>query len=290
MADVFDHKKWLSSLKTKFNIPDTEIPREAEEGWMRQNDYDSNFNKLKSEHAKRMAVEDQFHQDLVASQQKLQLVADLEAKFGPAERWSDSLAAAIAGAHPELVEDQQNSNSGLDPRTVQQMISDAISQTEQRLAAQVNNVGKGAAIMIDFMATAPERWRDTYGVKFPKDEFSQFFAKSGIQDPHVAFEIFEKPYKEKKLEDEYKAKLDEAEKKGYQSAMSKHGIVDTPSNTPQSSAMFSSREFDPATGQPKAPAENAPTHEAQRAKVGSAYQRALDAANSGKIPGSTPGQ
>jgi hypothetical protein len=299
MAGVFDVKSWLGSLKTKYNIPDEDLPvRDIEGGFLRQDDYNRKQQQLSEEHKQRMLVEDKFHNDLLTAKQKLDLIGQLEEQYGAAETWSPALQQAIGQAHPGLANDPKGrGGQNFTATQVQEMIAAAVQGVITEHVAPLQNrieaYGQGSAVMIDFMAEAPSYWRDEYGGKFPKKEFTEFFAKSGTNDPHIAFKLFEGPYADKKREEKYKTDLEAAEQKGYQSAMSKHGIAESPITTSSTGMFFKGNapkpEIDPATGQPKAlPPEM--THDERKAKVGSAFVKALAAGESGQIPGVTPGK
>lgn len=271
---AFDHEEWLSSLKDKY--PDLEVPDEAVQGWMRQSDYDKNFNQLKKEHTARMKKEDDYHAALKAAEDKLILVQQLEQQFGPVDYWSDALTSAIAREHPELGEYDMSDNLSLE--RVQELIRQTVDEAVQPLQQNISNVGRGAAVMVDFMAEALPQWKETYGQKFPKKEFTEFFQNSGLSDPYMALQIFERPYQQEKLESDHKQQLEDAEKKGYQAAMSKYGHVETPAG-PQGEGMFfklssPTPKLDPESGKPiEQPKEV--SREEQRARVGSAYQKAI---------------
>lgn len=273
---VFDVDKWKSSLKTRFNIPDDdplftqELP-EVEKGFMRQDEFSRRQQKLDQEHRDRMAKEDQFREALVAKADKLRLMEQLERTYGPADRWSDALQRAISTQHPELGVEAGETFT-------REEVMNLVKQETAQLRQQIQAVGTGAAVMIDFMDEIPAQWKDLYGTRFPKREFSEFFQKSGLSDPKAAFEIFEKPYLQKHMEEKHKKELEEAEKRGAQSVMSKHGIVDIPPSSTTGNFFKTGVELDPATGQPKKD-DSAPSLESTRAKVGSAYQRTLDNIN-----------
>jgi hypothetical protein len=279
----FNHKEWLASLKTKYGVPDHEVPREAEDGWMRQSDYDSKFNTLKREHEERMRVEDEFRNQLVTQQNRLELLNQLEEQFGPAATWSDTLSAAIEGQYPQL--GSAASGQVVTPDQLQR----ELAHMKAELGGYIQNIGTGAAVLIDFMADAPIQWRDRYKEPFPKKEFQEFFNASGITDPHKAFQLFEQPYAAKKQQEDFGKQLEDARQQGYQSAMSKYGNVETPPNM-QTSGMFfkgGQPQVDPATGQSVPDSTSTPSYEERRARVGSAFVKALDDANGGKVPGAS---
>lgn len=296
MADVFDVDSFVESLTSKYKIADEDLAgfEAVKKGFLRQDEFSRRSQKLDKEHKERMDVEDTFkkqlegvEQQLLTRKQKLDLVSKLETQYGPAEEWSDTLAASIGERHPQLMDD----NSGRTNFTLEQVqtiVKDAVDGVRKEIVG----VGNGAAIMMDFMADIPERWKEKYGTRFPKKDFGDFFSKSGTNDPFLAYELFEKPHAEKHQETKAKEREDEAEKRGYRSAMSKYGHVETP---PSESAktVFEmsddrSKPVADAAGKQQPPAET--SHEERRSKVGTAYAKALNAANSGTVPGATPGQ
>jgi hypothetical protein len=292
---VFDVDQWINDVvKGRFNIPDSDIPhKEIKEGFMRQDEFSRRSQRLDQEHKDRMAREDKFHDDLSVAEDKLKLVADLESKFGPATNWSTALATAISAQHPELSQSTPGNNFSLDQ--VQQIVQRAIAPLQQQIAETQQyaaNVGIGAATMIDFMPHALEHWRTTYGKPFPKDEFNKYFNDPNfkVKDPFLALQLFEAPHKEEKAKAQYAADLAAAKQEGYQSAMTKNGLHEPP---PVATGMFFSGtdapRVDPTTGQAVTPPQAEPSHDERRAKVGKSFFDAINAANSGKIPGVTPG-
>lgn len=269
----FDIEQWISSL-TEQNI---EVPDELKQGYMRQSDYDRKMNKLKEEHAQRMAIEDEFHSELMSAKEKLELVQQLEAQYGPAETWSETLTEQVAEAHPQLSQPSKGQEPRMDD--INSILEQKIKELDQKYSQQLEAIGTGSAIMIDFMSDKPFEFKDKYGKKFPKEEFNKFFQQSGTRDPYLAYQVFEQQFAEEKQKADYEAAIKEAEQKGYQSAMSKYGNVESP--TAASEGMFFKAgalksTVDPATGQPteKAPAE--PSYEERKAAVGSAYVKAMD--------------
>lgn len=280
---VFDVDQWLSSLKSQYNIPEDAIPAdEIKKGFLRQDA----FSRRQQELDQRWKSNDEFREQLLASENKLRLVQQLEQNYGPAEQWSDALANAIAIQHPELNERSNVPQLSEIQNLIQNAVGQAVAPLHEKLTAaesQIRNVGTGAALMVDFMSEAPERWKERYKTPFPKKEFSEFFQRSGTGDPFLAFELFEKPHYEKYLADKHKADLEEAEKRGFQSAMSKHGITEVPLQSTQGmlTQSFKTPEIDPGTGQPRQDTAQPQSYEERKARVGAAYQRALDQAERG---------
>lgn len=277
---AFDVKQWIADVQSQH--PDLVIPDEARNGWLRQSDYDKNWYKLKKEHESRMAVEDEFHNDLLTDKQKLDLVKDLEGKFGPAENWTPALASAISTQHPGLGNPTSgNGKPNVAIDDIQKLIQDAIAPLKEDYSRQIQNIGTGAAVMIDFMTEAPEMWKEKYGTRFPKNEFSKFFNESGTSNPRLAYELFEKPFLAKKIETDTAAALEAAERKGYQSAMSKHGIAES-SASARTNPFEGNLDMDPATGRVREESTDV-TRDQSRSKVGQAFAKALDRAERGEV-------
>ena len=95
------------------------------------------------------------------------------------------------------------------------------------------------------------------------------------------------------MTERHKKELEEAEERGRQSERSKHGIVDVPARHQQSGLLSldtTKPAIDPKTNQPRADGDEGPSREEQKHRVGSSFMKALDAAESGKVPGVIPGQ
>lgn len=304
---VFDIDQWLSSLKTE--VPGITIPEEEiRKGFMRQDAFSRRQQQLDGEHKQRMATEDKFHADLLTVKEKVDLMDQLELKYGPVEQWSDTLARSVGSEFPGLGSDARGRGArsqGFDLDQVQALISTSVAEKlaplieeNTRLNQRIEAYGQGSAVMIDFMAEVPGKWRDAFGSPFPKKEFTEFFSKSGTNDPYIAFQLFQAPYAETKRTEDTKAAIEAAEQKGYQSAMSKHGITELPTGAggvsadPTAGLLFKGGpaqvKFD-ASGRPEQAVQDGPSHEERRAKVGKSYVTALDNANSGQVPGAQPG-
>lgn len=282
---VFDIQAWYDSLKTDSPELAAKIPfNDIKGGFMRQDDYSRKQQELQS----KWNENDQYAEQLRSAEQKLVLVQQLEGQYGPADQWSDALKVALGNRHPQLAQPDLTGYVRTDD--VQAMLAQVRTELEQR----INGVATGAAITIDFIPDAIEYWRETFNERFPKAEFSAFLdANPGLRnDPNAALKVFAQPKISEKEKADHQKAIEEARAAGRREALSSMGGVEMPTNQPNG-LFFADRTpvppADPATGQAPVQPEVPISYEARRHAIGTAYQQALAAASSGKVPGVTPG-
>lgn len=214
----FDLKQYRESLKTKYNIADEDFEPFAKG----QITSTSEFGKYQAEHKRAMETVQAKYDELMVYEKSIQ---ELEATYGPREQWSAAFQQRVAAHNPDGSNAMPNAVTQAD---LQRVLNAALQKQRDELTttfqSQLEEVGKGAALFSEFYYEANEHWKSTYGTSLPKEEFRKFYQENGHTNPQVAMSLFEQPYRDKKREEEWTKKLDEARNEGRMSALSQAGI------------------------------------------------------------------
>lgn len=210
---VFDVKSYRESLKTKYNIPDEDLAAlgdkgEITQGFMRQDDYSRKQRALQEQQT-------QVQQQYQHLSEYETWVKSLEAQYGPREQWSAAFSAQVQRQDPA-----QSMSPDDITRIVQANVQAAIAEERKAFQQQLEQVGQGSAAFARFYYQSNKDWESKYGTPLPEDEFKKYYEDNGHTDPRIALQLFERPFAEKKKEEEWQKKLDAAREEGVRSAMS----------------------------------------------------------------------
>jgi hypothetical protein len=219
LTTVFDIDNYIATLKTKYNIADEDLAAvpEIKAGFKRQDE----FSRYQQEHKNAMTAVQAKYAELTEYENSIRA---LEQTYGPREQWSQSFAAAIAAQNPDG--SNRMTPSGLTEADVDRRVAAMLEKKEQEFATRLETVGRGAAEFSKFYYKANKDWEKQYGSELPEEEFQKFFTDNGHTDPRIALALFEQPYKEKKREEEWQKKLEEADRAGEVRGRSQAGTPD----------------------------------------------------------------
>lgn len=216
-TDIFDIKAYKEMLKSKGVTDEDLAPFNTG-----QLTTTSEFGRYQSEHKAKQAQLDAERQQVQAKYAELQQyeawVQQLEAQYGPRENWSTAFQAQVAN---------QNPSPAVDVNVIRQQLQSEWDRREQALRdefrGQLELTGQGAAAFSKFYYNANKLWEREYGSELPEAEFQKFYTDNGHTNPQVALALFEAPYKEKKQEETWNKKLEEARLEGIRTGISQAG-------------------------------------------------------------------
>jgi hypothetical protein len=220
--DLDQYAKELEAAGVAKELID-KLNAEVRPGFMRQDDYSRKQQELQTQ---RTAVQNDY-QRLSAYEQSLK---EFEATYGPREQWGQVLAAAFERQNPNPDGSGRPAASTDDIAALKREFQSTLDTVKQQFAQQLEQTGQGAAAFSRFYLQAHKHWEKEYGTELPEDDFRKFYEDNGHTDPRVALQLFERPYADKKRDDEWTKKLDAAREEGRRSAVSQGGIPEVSSN------------------------------------------------------------
>lgn len=195
---AFDVKQFIDNHA---DILSAEEQQELQRGYLRDSDYQRNMNRLKAEHAARMAEEDRYRESLATWQQQQQQLLEQSTS---------------------TIQQQQVPAQGLSLAEVQQMLA-----AERQSILQ--QVGPAVAGVFHLSKRMPKYIRDyerDFGREFDADEFQRFCEANNIQDSDLGYTLYTAADRTKALEEKHVADLKAAREEGERSALSRHHIPD----------------------------------------------------------------
>lgn len=241
---VFDVKSVLSSLKTKYNIPDEELPiQEVEAGFLRQDAFSRRQQELDKRNSELDARASNY-------QQYENFLNQMESHLGPREQWTADTLARV-NANYQQSGQQQYQQPPLDMnvlnRQMQSIVDQALTKQREELMSEIDNAKRQTTSVAAFIPKAYRMWDKQFASEdFPEEDFYKYMQPPTEDNPpgpgyglplHTALQLFMQPKLEAKRDQSFEERLKLAREEGAREALSRVNSLE-PDAMPSGGGIF----------------------------------------------------
>jgi hypothetical protein len=230
----FDVNAFLAAHQDKLTA---EEQTELRAGYLRNEDYQRNFNRLKQEHEQRIAAEDTYHNQLTAYEQRVQLANVLEQRLGV------PLEQLVQTANPALL---QSPTTG---EMVSRADIDALrTSMKNEVIAELAPAVTGTFHLAVNMPRYSWDYQQRYGKMLDGQKFVDFCRDNNISDSDLGFKLYTSEDEKTYLADQHQKELQRVREETERSVLSRHHIPEPSSRPTLRSPLM--RTFTPQTDAP----------------------------------------
>ena len=221
MPQLFDVNAFLTKHQAVLTPEEIEQVKELQKGYMRNEDYQRGYNKLKSDFASKEAALDAHEEKLTQwEEDHIRLLNErnaIEQKFGPIDRF-------IQTANPELLRTPTGDLvNKADVQALQTELASSKSQVEA-LKGQVDNLAAGTLVMVTKLPKYMQEYQKKYEKEFDSDKFIAFCQENSIANPDQAYRLFTLQDEEEYRKKQYDADIAKAKDDAVREFATKHHI------------------------------------------------------------------